>query len=154
MRLRSIYKRLLAFHGPQGWWPIVNPRTLVSEYFVNAPRDGHDFFEIAAGAILTQNVSWSNAEKAIAALKKNKLLDPVSIRKISTGRLAGMIRPAGYYNQKAGKIKHFTAWYRRYDFRYDELLGRGTSELRAELLSLNGVGPETADSILLYGLNP
>jgi endonuclease-3 related protein len=152
MRLRPIYTRLLSFHGPQGWWPILNSRTGKSEYFVGAPRNSRDFVEIAAGAILTQNVSWANAERAVAALKKNKLLDTVSLHTMATGTLAGLIRSAGYYNQKALKIKHFVDWHRSRDFRYQRLLEKDTFELRGELLGLNGIGPETADSILLYGL--
>lgn len=130
----------------------MNPRTGESEYFVGAPRNQRDFIEIAVGAILTQNVSWINAEKAIAALKKNKLMDTASLQAVGTGTLAELIRPAGYYNQKALKIKHFMAWYRSRDFRYQRLIEKDTSELRRELLDLKGVGPETADSILLYGL--
>jgi len=153
MNLRLIYKRLLGCHGPQGWWPIVNPRTLTSEYHMNAPRNGSDFFEIAVGAIMTQSVSWKNVDKAIAVLKKNKLLNPESILHIRIKTLAGMIRPTGYYNQKAKKIKNFIAWFSRHGCSYDALLRKDHAELRNELLAVNGIGPETADSILLYALN-
>ena len=153
MDLCLIYKRLLSLHGPQGWWPIVNPRTMASEYFLNAPRNRNDFFEIAIGAILTQNVSWKNVDTAIALLKKNKLLDPASIKRIRTASLAKIIRSTGYYNQKSKKMKNFITWYGRYDRSYDKLLDKDPAELRNELLGVNGIGPETADSILLYALN-
>jgi endonuclease III related protein len=152
MKLRLVYKRLLACHGPQGWWPIINPLTLESEYFVNAPRSKNDFFEIAVGAILTQNVSWSNVVKAVSALKRSGVLNPDSIRRIQVRRLAGMIRSTGYYNQKAKKIKNFIAWYGLHDYSYEALRRKDCMELRRELLEVNGIGPETADSILLYGL--
>ncbi len=153
MKLRLVYKRLLACHGPQGWWPIVNPRTFESEYFMDAPRGERDFFEIAMGAILTQNVSWSNAAKALSALKKRGVLSPDAISHIRLKTLAGLIRPAGYYNQKAKKIKNLVAWYGLHGYSYLALKREDLMELRKELLSVNGIGPETADSILLYALN-
>ena len=105
--LRSVYKRLLAFHGPQGWWPIIHPTTSQSEYHLSAPRGESDFFEIAVGAILTQNIAWNNVNTALSSLKGGGILDPLSLRKIGTAKLAGIIRPTGYYNQKAKKIKNF-----------------------------------------------
>jgi endonuclease-3 related protein len=152
MKLRLVYKRLLACHGRQGWWPIVSSLTHESEYFIKAPRNESDFFEIAIGAILTQNVSWSNVVKAISTLKSSRVLNPDSIRRIQVGRLAGMIRSAGYYNQKAKKIKNFITWYGRHGFSFEALRRKDRMELRRELLAVNGIGPETADSILLYGL--
>lgn len=151
--LSSVYKRLLAFHGPQGWWPIVNPATSQSEYHVMAPRNESDFFEIAVGAILTQNIAWKNVNTALTALKSRGILDPVTLRNIGTAKLAGIIRPTGYYNQKAKKIKNFIAWYGRYNNNYCALRRKEPAELRNELLSVNGIGPETADSILLYALH-
>jgi len=151
--LRSVYKRLLAFHGPQGWWPVINPSTSQSEYHLKAPRNASDFFEISVGAILTQNIAWNNVNTALRSLKEREILDPVSLRGISTARLARLIRPTGYYNQKARKIKNFIAWYGRHGYSYPDLLHMDPAELRGELLSVNGIGPETADSILLYALN-
>jgi len=130
----------------------VNPRTLTSDYHVDAPRNGSDFFEIAVGAILTQSVSWNNVVKALAILKKNKFLKPESIRRIRVTTLAGMIRPTGYYNQKAKKIKNFTAWFNLQGGSFAALLRKDRAGLRKGLLSVNGIGPETADSILLYAL--
>jgi endonuclease III related protein len=150
--LRAVYRRLLAFHGPQGWWPIVNIRLGTGEYHVGAPRSADDFFEIAVGAILTQNVSWKNVDSALAVLKKKNLLSPEKLMRMTPARLARLITSTGYYNQKAKKIKNFIRWYatRRFDW-----LVLGEMEpltVRDELLSVNGIGPETADSILLYSL--
>jgi endonuclease III related protein len=148
-----VYRRLYRFHGPQGWWPIVNPRTLGSEYHLNAPRHSSDFFEIVIGAILTQNIAWKNVDRAIYELKRHEALDPLSLRKMRIGKLGMLIRPTGYYNQKAKKIKNFLAWYGSYDYDCRTLRHADTETLRGELLSINGIGPETADSILLYALN-
>ncbi|OHD63078.1 MAG: hypothetical protein A2176_08215 [Spirochaetes bacterium RBG_13_51_14] len=150
--IRSAYKRLLAFHGPQGWWPIINPANFTSEYQGVTPPNEAEFFEIAVGAILTQNIAWKNVDAALAMLKKKGMLHPASVRRIPLARLAGYIRSTGYYNQKAKKIKNFTEWYRRRKFDYDALRREDPAVLREELRSVNGIGPETADSILLYGL--
>ncbi len=152
-RIRSVYQRLLAFHGRQGWWPIVNPSTHRGEYHLGAPRNEKDFFEISIGAILTQNIAWKNVDTALAALKSRGLLDPLSLQRVRLQTLAGIIRPTGYYNQKAKKIKNFMALYRRYKYDFREMSRIEPSCLRKELLSVNGIGPETADSILLYALN-
>lgn len=151
-QIRSAYTRLLSFHGPQGWWPIIDASIPRSEYHVGAPRNGRDFFEISIGAILTQNIAWKNVDTALSALKTRGILDPASLRRMRLRALAGIIRPTGYYNQKAIKIKNFMAWYRRYEFDYRRLQDLDTAFLRTELLDVNGIGPETADSILLYGL--
>lgn len=151
--VRTVYKRLLSFHGPQGWWPIVNVSTLRSEYHLGAPRDGSDFFEISIGAILTQNIAWKNVDTALAALKGRSMLDPLSMRSMKLPTLAKIIRPTGYYNQKAKKIRRFLDFYKRFDYDHRALGSLDLSHLRKELLSVNGIGPETADSILLYALN-
>ena len=121
--------------GPQGWWP------------------ARTSFEVAVGAILTQNAAWSNVEKAIANLESEGLLLPDAMRGVSEKRLARLIRPSGYFNIKAKKLKAFV------NFMFDEFGGDlkamredGLKELRSKLLSVWGVGPETADSILLYAL--
>jgi endonuclease III related protein len=130
----------------------VNARTLRSEYHVKAPRDASDFFEIAIGAILTQNIAWKNVDTALAGLKSRKVLDPVSLGSIRPGRLAELIRSTGYYNQKTKKIKNFLAWYYSHGSDWRGLARQDPALLRAGLLSVNGIGPETADSILLYAL--
>jgi len=131
--LLDIYQRFLHHYGPQGWWP------------------GETRFEVMVGAILTQSVAWSNVEKAIANLKTAQMLDPAALHTVPVGELAPLLRPAGYYNAKARKIKALVAHlhdHHRYDL--DELFSQDIPSLRAELLSIHGIGPETADSIILY----
>ncbi|HSV95744.1 MAG TPA: endonuclease III domain-containing protein [Spirochaetota bacterium] len=132
--LAAIYRALLARYGPQHWWP------------------GETDFEIAIGAILAQNVSWTNVEKAIGRLKEEKLLAPRALHRIPGETLALLIRPTGYYNQKAKKLRNFLDWFARYGYSFARLRALDTGRLRSELLTVNGIGPETADSILLYAL--
>jgi len=131
--LQTYYRALMAAWGPQDWWPA---RTR---------------FEVIMGAFLTQNTAWINVERALANLRGAKVLSVAGIRRISPRRLETLIRPAGYFRQKAHRLKVFV---RHLDSRYDgslaRMFARPTTELRAELLALHGVGPETADSILLY----
>jgi len=133
--LIEIYELLWQRFGPQHWWP------------------GETKFEIIVGAILTQNTNWANVEKAIASLKAAELLIPEAIHNLDTAELAGLIRPAGYFNVKAQRLKNFVQWlfddYNGDLARLDEI---DTQRLRAEILAVKGVGPETADSILLYAL--
>jgi endonuclease-3 related protein len=134
--LQDIYERLIRRFGPQHWWPGETP------------------FEIIAGAILTQNTNWGNVEKAIGNLKKNNLLTPDKLHGLSTVELAELIRPAGYYNIKAGRLKSFlNRLFEKFDGRLERLESLSTDRLREELLSIKGIGPETADSICLYAFN-
>ncbi len=134
--LTEIYQLLYDAFGPQHWWP------------------GDTQFEIITGAILTQNTNWSNVEKAIANLKSADLLSPEKLYHIDTSQLAELIRPAGYYNIKAKRLKNLINWlFENYDGKLSNLEGLDTEQLRAELLSVKGVGRETADSILLYALD-
>jgi len=149
--LNGIYRIFRKTYGRQGWWPILNPETGLSEYGLNAPRNEAETFEIAIGAILTQNVAWKNVEKAILALKRKRLMDPVKLFKAKHDDIALSITSSGYYNQKAKKIKNFLSWFKEYGFLFENLADFKTCRLRDELLSVNGIGPETADSILLYG---
>lgn len=111
-------------------------------------------FEVIVGAILTQSTSWSNVELAIAALRREKLLTPIALERIPLPRLSRLIRPSGYFRQKARKLKAFVHFLReQYQGSLDKLLATPTSELRAQLLAVYGIGPETADSILLYAGN-
>ncbi len=129
----KIYDRLLKEFGPQGWWP------------------GESIFEIIIGAILTQNTAWGNVEKAINNLKQHNLLTPPELHQISEKSLARWIRPAGYFNIKATRIKNFLQFL--FSQHQGDLLQLGElklSVLREKLLTVNGIGPETADSILLY----
>jgi len=132
--LRRIYRKLYRFYGPQGWWP------------------GDTRIEIIVGAILTQNTAWANVEKAITNLKRAKILPSVDkMARINKKMLARHIRPAGYYNVKTKRLKHFINFLTsKYDGSLNRLARRETAVLRDELLSVNGIGPETCDSILLY----
>ncbi|OGW36752.1 MAG: endonuclease [Nitrospirae bacterium RBG_13_39_12] len=133
--LLKIYHTLYQFFGPQYWWPGDTP------------------FEIAVGAILTQNTNWGNVEKAINNLKKEKALNPKAIHKMPISRLALLIKPAGYFNVKAKRLKSFIKFLmNEYRGSMSKMKKEDTNSLREKLLSINGVGPETADSILLYAL--
>ncbi len=133
--LETIYHRLFAAFGPQHWWPGDSP------------------LEIATGAILTQNTNWSNVEKAIATLKRERALSAIKLHHMPASHLAGLIRPAGYFNIKAKRLKNFI------DLLHEEYRGSmkkmgedSLAHVRERLLSVNGIGPETADSIILYAL--
>lgn len=143
---------MLARYGPQGWWPIFSLKTGASVYRGDAPRNNKEFYEICAGAILTQNIAWINVEKGIGALKREGLLSPGKIMEMDQPSLGQLIRSTGYYNQKAIKLKIFTEWYMSRGGSMRALMKNGPEKLRADLLTVKGVGPETADSILLYGL--
>jgi len=135
-RINLIYRRLRSFFGIQRWWPADTP------------------FEVMIGAILTQNTNWLNVEKAINNLKKRKLLKPHALYRLPHKRLACLIRPAGYYNIKAKRLKNFLKFFmNNYGADAKKMSGIDTLYLRQQLLSVNGVGPETADSILLYALD-
>ncbi len=127
-----IYRRLLEYYGPQGWWP--------------ADSD----FKMMIGSILVQNTNWKNAEKALENLKH--YLQPEVMHQLAEEKLAHLIRPSGYYNMKAKKIKAFLYWYKKYDYRLSLLKFREKNELRKELLNIYGIGNETADVILLYAM--
>ena len=131
--LREIYGRLLSAYGPQHWWPADEP------------------FEVIVGAILTQSTAWSNVEKAIANLKAACALSTAALHQMPIDRLARLIRPSGYYNAKARKLKAFVErLLADYDSDLGKLFDLDTVSLRRELLSIHGVGEETADSIILY----
>ena len=134
-KLQEIYQRLYHSFGPQHWWPGDSP------------------FEIAVGAVLTQNTNWGNVEKAIENLKRDNALNAKSIHGMKLYRLASLIKPAGYFNVKSKRLKAFI------DFLMNEYHGsmkkmedEETQALRMKLLRVHGIGPETADSILLYAL--
>lgn len=150
--LNKTYSLLLARYGIQGWWPILNRKTLSCQYQAVMPSRDEEFFEIALGAILTQNIAWKNVEKALGQLASGKLLKAKTLHGLSAQEIAPYIRPTGYFNQKAIKIKNFLDWYAAQKFSLKKISGREPEILRNELLSIKGVGPETADSMLLYGL--
>jgi len=131
--LLAVYERLLSAYGPQGWWPGATP------------------FEVIVGAILTQRVAWSNVEQAIAALKEGGLLEPEALRRAPLARVACLIRPSVYYNDKARKLRSFLNFlHKRHGGSLDCLLSLSAECLREELLSVQGIGEETADAIVLY----
>lgn len=131
----QIYNTLYKSFGPQHWWPGDTP------------------FEIAVGAILTQNTNWSNVERAISNLKKEKVLNAKTLLNMEDAKLAALIRPAGYFNIKTKRLKHFLEFLdKHYNSVIQNMNDKDLHSLRHELLEINGIGPETADSILLYAL--
>lgn len=149
----KIYNVFLKSYGAQGWWPVLNVKTGLSVYRGGFLSDGRVMFEICIGAILTQNIAWKNVEKSLANLKSAKLLSPRRLHGTGNNIIAGLIRSSGYYNQKAIKIKNFLDWFKSYNYSFKKISLMDTGTLRNELLSIRGVGPETADSILLYALD-
>ncbi len=126
-----IFRILYEAHGPRRWWPAETP------------------FEVMVGAILVQNTAWSNVEKAIANLRDNRCLDAERLATMPPERLAQWIRPSGYFNIKSRRLQNYCRWYLGQGG-VDKLAQLETAELRRALLAVNGVGPETADDILLY----
>jgi len=134
--IRAYYHTLFSAWGRQHWWPAQSP------------------FEMIVGAYLTQNTSWTNVEKALGNLRQARLLTVSGIRRTPRPQLEQLIRPSGYFRQKAQRLKTFVRFLdKRYGGSLARMLAHPTGELRDELLALNGVGPETADSILLYAGN-
>ncbi|MGC2745204.1 MAG: endonuclease III domain-containing protein [Candidatus Angelobacter sp.] len=130
------YRALLARYGPQNWWP------------------ARSRFEVIVGAYLTQNTNWSNVEKALHNLRRARRLSVSALRATPLNELETLVRPSGYFRQKARNLKIFIAFLdKRYSGSLTRMFAQSTAKLRAELLELNGVGPETADSILLYAGN-
>src|ERR1700741_4078365 len=134
--IRQYYRELYAAWGPQHWWP------------------AESRFEVIVEAYLTQNTAWTNVERALANLRSAGLLSVEGIRQVHLPRLERLVRPSGYFRQKARRLKTFVAFLdRQYKGSLERMLAQSTEKLRAELLELNGVGPETADSILLCAGN-
>jgi endonuclease-3 related protein len=132
-QLLNIFALLMERYGHRAWWPADTP------------------FEVCVGAILTQNTNWGNVEKAIANLKQAGLLEPGQLHAVPRERLAEAIRPAGFFNLKSERLSIFVDWlYQRADGDLARLFANDWQQLRDELLALKGIGPETADSILLY----
>ena len=135
-RLREIYDALREEFGHRSWWPGDGP------------------FEVMVGAILTQNTNWDNVETAIDNLKERDVLNPPAILNVEQEDLQDLVRPAGYYRQKAARVKRLSQWLMDNCDGAVELLQKWPrDELRKELVSIRGVGPETADSIMLYALD-
>ncbi|RMF77522.1 MAG: endonuclease III domain-containing protein [Nitrospirae bacterium] len=134
-RLLEIYRRLYRAFGPQHWWPGEGP------------------FEVAVGAVLTQNTAWRNVERAIANLKREGVLSLQGLLALPEGRLAELIRPAGYFNVKARRLRNLLDHLARHGGDLEGYLAGDLEQRRRELLAVNGLGPETVDSILLYAGN-
>ena len=134
--LRRYYVALYQTWGAQHWWP------------------AETRFEVVVGAYLTQNTAWTNVERALTALRGAQLLSIEGIRHVKLAKLERLIRSSGYFRQKAQRLKTFVAFLdRQYGGALDQMFSEPTHKLRERLLDLNGVGPETADSILLYAGN-
>jgi endonuclease-3 related protein len=134
--IRTYYRTLARAWGPQHWWP------------------AHTQFEVIVGAYLTQNTAWTNVEQALRGLRSARLLSVDGIRRTPLATIERLIRPSGYFRQKAQRLKTFVAFVdKQYNGSLTRMFSQPTKKLRDELLSLNGIGPETADSILLYAGN-
>ncbi len=131
MALVQVYKKLLKQHGHQHWWPAETP------------------FEVMVGAILVQNTAWTNVERAIARLESQSCLTPQAILDAPLPQLAEWLKPSGYFNIKAQRLHHYCQWYVGAG-EFSRLSCIDTDTLRKQLLAVNGIGPETADDILLY----
>lgn len=128
-----LFDKLLAAYGPQRWWPGDTP------------------FEIMLGAVLTQNTSWKNVEKALTNLRDRDLLDPIKLNELPREEMEELLKPAGYFRLKTARVKNLLALLcGKYGGSLEEMFSGSLSSLREELLNLNGIGPETADAILLY----
>jgi endonuclease III related protein len=132
-RLTAVYRRLLDAFGPQHWWPGESP------------------FEVMVGAVLTQNTNWQNVERAIHNLRQADLLEPHALYDVPPDELEELIRPAGYFRVKTQRLRSLLEFLvRRYDGSLEAMFAVPLPELRQQLLGVHGIGPETADSILLY----
>ncbi|MDD2751780.1 MAG: endonuclease III domain-containing protein [Candidatus Omnitrophica bacterium] len=135
-KLGTFYAKLYRHFGTQQWWPAETP------------------FEVMVGAILTQNTSWQNVEKAIVNLKKKKVLSAKKLHSLTEKKLAALIKPCGFYHLKANRLKTFLKFFfSKYNGNTKKMAAGNIHNLRKELLMVKGIGPETADSILLYALN-
>ena len=134
--LREAFDRLFAAYGPQSWWPGDSP------------------FEVMIGAVLVQNTSWQNVEKAIGNLRREDLLDPHRLHEVPLAELEELVRPVGYYRVKARRLRNLLDFLdERYGGSLEAMFSTALPELREQLLAVSGIGPETADSILLYAGN-
>jgi endonuclease-3 related protein len=135
-KILEVYRQLLKAFGSQQWWPGETP------------------FEVMVGAVLTQNTNWQNVEKAIRNLREADLLEPHALYETPVEELEELLRPAGYFRVKARRLRSLLEFLvERYDGSLEKMFRTDLADLRAELLSINGIGPETADSILLYAGN-
>ncbi len=141
-KLHQIYKTLYAQYGAQGWWPFVNGGYHPNEY--NFEKNEAQVFEVCLGVILTQNTTFTSVVKSLTNLNEMNSLDLKAIKNMPLDELKTAIKPSGYFNQKASYILEFINFFQRLE---------GSTPSRAELLHVKGIGPESADSILLYAYN-
>jgi endonuclease-3 related protein len=137
-RFMEVYEILRGAYGPRRWWPVTPPGGATPRY-TGGPRNELQRFEVAAGAVLTQNTAWSNAARALESLNRLGAMSPDALERMDARALARAIRSSGYYNQKAKRLKTIAAYFLT-----------NARATREGLLALHGVGPETADSIMLY----
>ncbi|MBI2505703.1 MAG: endonuclease III domain-containing protein [Candidatus Latescibacteria bacterium] len=151
---QRLYQQLYRHFGSQGWWPTTPPGETRPRYYpgqVGRPLSEDEQWEIAVGALLTQNTAWRNAEQALEALHRHGALALQALAGLEERQLAALIRSSGYYNQKARRLQHLARHVAtHHQGELGRLLDGPTRAVRAELLALPGIGPETADSILLY----
>jgi endonuclease III related protein len=141
-----LYEILLSHFGNLNWWP--------KDIDYHKKEGSDSRFEVIVGAILTQNAAWTNVEKALENLKSKKLLDIEKISKLDIKLLQKIVRPTGFFNQKAKRVKYISEYLEsNYSADLDIFFNRAVNRIREELLKINGIGPETADSILLYAGN-
>jgi endonuclease III related protein len=134
--LTEVYRRLFDAFGPQGWWP---------------SETAFEAFEMIVGAMLTQNTSWQNVKRALANLRDADLIEPHALYAVPIEELEELLHPAGYFRVKARRLRSLLEFLiERYNGSLDEMFAVGLPDLRRQLLDVHGVGPETADSILLY----
>ncbi|MBW2997090.1 hypothetical protein KY349_01980, partial [Candidatus Woesearchaeota archaeon] len=146
--IEKIYSILLTSYGPQGWWPLTPAGKTRTKHHSGKPKHDNERFEIMLGAILTQNTAWNNVEKALEQLHKSKLVRHDALLKVSKDRIGKLIRSAGYYNQKAERLVLVSRFVKEHGVK--SLLAKDADSLREMLLAVKGIGPETADSIVLY----
>ena len=144
--LNKVYTELYSRFGPQGWWPIDGK---YKKGRLNSVKSFQEKFEIIIGAVLTQNTSWKNVEKALDNLRGKNLISPEKILKTDSKILADLIRPSGYFNQKADRLKIVSSFL----LKNKNLKNEKDNIIRKKLLDVKGIGLETADSILLYAFN-
>lgn len=147
----AVYKRLLSEFGPQLWWPVTDAGEITPTYKKRKHLTEQQKLETCIGAILAQNTDWKNAVKALENLAKAKMLSCEKIANARQGRIAGLVRPSGYFNQKAKRLLLFAGYVKKnYNCSCSKMFEKPLEELREELLSLHGIGNETADDIVLY----
>ncbi|MDE2290669.1 MAG: hypothetical protein KGL53_01195, partial [Elusimicrobia bacterium] len=153
MTPRRAYGLLWERYGPQGWWPTTAPGAQAASYRARryGPPPPREAFEVCAGAILTQNTAWTNVRRALESLRADGPLTAERLARLPARRLERLVRPSGYFRQKADRLRRFARWAGSAGALARSLRDEPLGELRARLLALKGVGPETADSMLLYG---